>query len=116
MNNIIKFDFKKENERLPYFHSKWMPALDERCENPIAWTYHVKFKIYKTEKNYAFQLYIGIGSEGLSYPKSFSKNNPVYNKDLSKIWTRAFNVLRQYNVDLKIVEEQIKQVKMKKSI
>ncbi len=116
MSNIIKFDFVKAKERLPYFHSKWVSALDKRCENPVAWTYHVKFRIYQTEKNYAFQLYHGVGSEGYSHPSSYFKGSPVYKNDINKIWEYAFNVLKQYNADLKLIEEQIRQVNMKKSM
>jgi hypothetical protein len=108
MSNIIQFDFKKSKESLSSFHIHWIPALYKRCENPIAWTYHIKFKVYKTNKNYAFQISTGIGGEGYNTPRGFSNSSPYYSKNLDAIWTYIFNILEQYNVNIEYVKKEIR--------
>jgi hypothetical protein len=113
MNNIIQFDFKKAKEAPSNFYINWIPAYYERCPNPVAWTYHVKFRVYQTDKNYAFQMSTGIGGKGYKYPNAFSNGRPYYQKDLNKLWGYIFEILKNYNVDISYIEKEVKKHKLK---
>lgn len=80
-----------------YFNSSWINVLHKRCIDNLLWTYHAKFKLYFTGKNYAVQFYKGIGSEGQISPKAFTKSKPVYKKDLEKMWLYIFEKLKFLN-------------------
>lgn len=112
VSNIINFDFKKAKETPSNFYINWIPAYYERCPNPIAWTYHIKFRVYQTSKNYAFQISTGIGGKDYTMPRSFSNTKPYYNKNLDDLWTYIYNVLNHYNVDIEYVNKEIRKRKI----
>lgn len=115
MNNVINVKFKNHQSEYPsHFYSGWLHALHERCPDPIAWTYHLKFKVYETSKKFAVQFSHGIGNEGCNSPNCFSNNQPVYRDDLGKLWDYIFNHLESYNSEIEKVKKKVKEEKLSK--
>jgi hypothetical protein len=111
MNNVIKVNFNRRSKNCPaYFYMKWIPAHYERCPDPVAWTYHVKFRVYETSRSFAVQFSTGLGSKGAKSPRCFSNNKPVYRKDIEKLWRYVFEMLSYYKADPKMVEAAIRKV------
>ncbi len=89
------------------FHTNWKPALYERCENPVAWTYHIRFRVYETPNSFAFQFDRGIGSKGLETPRCHSRSTPFYSKKIESIWRRVFETLDLYKSDKEALLKQL---------
>ncbi len=111
MSNVIKVNFKNRRSNCPKsFYMRWVSAEYKRCPDPVAWTYHVAFRVYETDKNFAVQFMTGIGSKGQKSPHAYSRSKPVYKKDLDKLWYYIFDKLDFYRADVKAVESAIRKV------
>lgn len=111
MTEKLNLDFLLKKPIYPHsFHSGWIAALRERCPNPTAWTYHIKFRVYKTKKNFAVQFSHGIGGKGNPSPNGWSNSDPIYKKDLDKLWSSIFNHIEYCNANVNAVETKLKNV------
>ena len=110
MKNIINVNFKNdksEQKTLKYFNSFWFKSLSKRCEDPNFWSYHLKFKVYETDKNFAVIFSFGVGSQFEETPSRYYNDTISYNKDINKLWKSIFKKLERYNVDTSLVKKEI---------
>jgi hypothetical protein len=116
MSNVIKGNFKNHRTEYPSrFFCGWIPSVVCTSEEYQLYTSHLKFRVYETAKNYAFQFSIGQGGEGSERPYSFYDASPVYNKSLEKLWEGIFSRLESRNVDVKLVREKIREFSIKQN-
>lgn len=88
-------------------YSKWMKALNERCDDESSWTYHIRFRVYQTPSAYAVQFSIGSGGKGKNSPTSWYDDSPYYNKDFRKLYLHILRRVQYFKADNDYAKELI---------